>query len=115
MCKTCNEGFSLDEQYLIAFLSCVLIGSSEADRQRIPKAERILRENTALKARIERAKTEYRTHGGETRCIWTPQAERVNRVILKNARGHAFFEYGEPMLSEPNHIWFSGRIERSRP
>jgi len=26
-------------------------------------------------------------------------------VILKNARGHAFFEYGEPMLSSPQHAW----------
>jgi hypothetical protein len=24
---------------------------------------------------------------------------------LKNARGHAYFEYGEPMLEEPDHVW----------
>lgn len=104
-CKACNEGFSLDEEYLVAFLGCVLTGSTEPEGQRIQKAQRILGENTALRTRIERAKTEYRTQGGETRCIWTPETERVNRVILKNARGHAFFEYGEPMLAEPSHIW----------
>jgi hypothetical protein len=26
------------------------------------------------------------------------------RVILKNARGHAYFELGEPMLDEPVHV-----------
>lgn len=29
----------------------------------------------------------------------------MHRVILKNARGHAMFEYGEPMLAEPTHVW----------
>jgi hypothetical protein len=24
---------------------------------------------------------------------------------VKNARGHAFFEFGEPMLREPNYVW----------
>ena len=26
-------------------------------------------------------------------------------MVLKNARGHAFYEYGEPMLTEPEHVW----------
>lgn len=29
---------------------------------------------------------------------------RVNRVVVKNARGHAFYEYGEPMLREPDEV-----------
>ncbi len=31
--------------------------------------------------------------------------DRIKRVALKNARGHAYFEYGEPMLDAPAHIW----------
>ena len=100
-----NEGFSRDEEYLIAFLGSVIAGSTDPDRQPNPKAERILRRSRKLRARIDRAKTEYETLGGETRSVWTAEPDRVNRVIVKNARGHAFFEYGEPMLSEPEHVW----------
>lgn len=107
VCKTCNEGFSLDEEYAIAFLGCVLAGSTEPDRQLLPRAARILERSPKLRERIERAKTEYKTQAGETRSVWTPEAKRIERVVLKNARGHAFFEYGEPMLDEPSHVWFA--------
>lgn len=30
---------------------------------------------------------------------------RLNRVIVKNARGHAFFEFGEPMMNDPDAVW----------
>lgn len=105
VCKACNEAFALDEEYLFAFLSCVLAGSTGPDYQRNPKAERALRRNAKLRVRIERSKTQYETIGGETRIVWTPEQERINCVVIKNARGHAFFEYGEPMLSEPEHVW----------
>ncbi len=29
---------------------------------------------------------------------------RFERVVLKNAGGHAYFEYGEPMLEPPVHV-----------
>ena len=32
VCATCNEGFSLDEEYLVVFLNCVLAGSTEPGR-----------------------------------------------------------------------------------
>lgn len=105
VCKPCNEGFSLDEEYMTTFLSCVLTGSTDPDDQQNPRAARILKSSAKLRKRIEIAKTEYKTIGGETRTVWKPEAERINRVILKNARGHAFYEYGEPMLAEPDHVW----------
>lgn len=50
----------------------------------------------------------------------SPDLERVHKVLLKNTRGHAFFERGEPVtdapvsiiavplssLSEQVHVWF---------
>ena len=105
VCKACNEAFSLDEEYLFAFLSCVLAGSTSPDCQVNTKAERALRRNANLRARLERSRTQYETIGGETRIVWTPESERINGVVIKNARGHAFFEYGEPMLSEPELVW----------
>ncbi|MFT6224137.1 MAG: hypothetical protein ACJA1F_001986 [Paracoccaceae bacterium] len=43
--------------------------------------------------------------GGETRLIWKPDMERMSRVIIKNARGHAFFECGEPKMDDPKSVW----------
>ena len=105
VCTACNNGFSADEEYLFLFLSCVLAGSTDPDSQDDPRVARALRRHHSLRARLERSKTEHQTGAGETRYIWTPETERVNRVVVKNARGHAFYEYGEPMLTEPDLVW----------
>ncbi|MFN4009859.1 MAG: hypothetical protein ACK4K8_07890 [Pannonibacter sp.] len=107
ICRECNNGFSRDEQYAVAFLSCVLSGSTTPEQQRNASAARALTESPALRAMIEQAKTEHRTLGGDTRIVWQPDIARIHRVILKNARGHAYFEYGEPMLEPPAHVWAS--------
>lgn len=108
VCKSCNEGFSSDEEYLAAFLGCVLTGSTDPERQDNPRAQRILRRSPSLRKRIESARIESRTlFDEEARVVWAPERERVERVIIKNARGHAFFEYGEPMLDGPAHVWFA--------
>jgi hypothetical protein len=107
VCKSCNAGFSLDEQYLVAFLGSVLAGSTEPDRQKHPEAARILQRNPKLRARIESAKSEFQTHGGEFRIAWKPEAARIERVIVKNARGHVFYEIGEPMLDHPKSVHFA--------
>jgi hypothetical protein len=107
ICTQCNAGFSKDEEYLAAFLGSVLSVTTDPGSQDSCAAERILRENARLRTRIERSKKEYQTIAGETRCIWTPEAVRIRRVIVKNARGHAFFECGEPMLREPDRVWWS--------
>ena len=105
ICTGCNNGFSADEEYLFLFLNCVLAGSTDPERHDDPKVSRALRRHDKLRARIERSKTEYRTIGKETRCIWTPETDRISRVVVKDARGHAFYEYGEPMLNEPERAW----------
>ncbi|MGS4985694.1 hypothetical protein SAMN05444149_107143 [Pseudosulfitobacter pseudonitzschiae] len=105
ICRECNNGFSRDEQYAVTFLSCVLSGTTEPDRQQNASAARALAKSARFRAMIDRAKTEYQTLGGETRVVWQPDVERINRVIIKNARGHAYFEYGEPLMETPSHVW----------
>jgi hypothetical protein len=39
------------------------------------------------------------------RIVWQPDMDRIDRVVLKNARGHVYFEYGEPMMEAPLHVW----------
>lgn len=103
-CVDCNNGFSADEEYLFVFLSCVLAGSTDPEHQKDANAARALSRHKKLRARIEKSKNNYQTIGGDTRYIWEPEKDRVERVVLKNARGHAYYEYGEPMLTEPEHV-----------
>lgn len=105
ICRECNNEFSRDEQYAVTFLSCVLSGSADPERQSNASAARALTKSAPLRAMIEKTKTEYQTQGGEARIVWRPDMARMHRVILKNARGHAYFEYGEPILEPPDHIW----------
>ncbi len=104
ICKDCNEGFSLDEQYVVTFLSCVLAGSTDPEKQKNASAARALRDSAGLRTQIERSRSEYVTLGGEMRTLWKPDVARIERVVVKNARGHVYFEYGEPMLQAPAHV-----------
>jgi len=105
VCKKCNEGFSADEEYFAAFLGCVLAGSTELERQTNSRLATTLRRSPALRARIDACRTESPTLFGDIRIVWTPEKDRIHRVVVKNARGHAFFEYGEPILKLPNYVW----------
>lgn len=105
ICRDCNSSFSLDEEYFVTFLSCVLAGSTAPEAQSNPKVQRALQRNPALLARIEASRTKGSMPDGEETSVWQPEMDRVHAVTLKNARGHAYFEFGEPMLEKPDHIW----------
>lgn len=105
VCSRCNSGFSLDEEYFAIFLSCVLSGTTDPSGQKDPKFQRALKRNPALLNRIESSRKSFTTINGESRTIWEPENDRINRIVLKNARGHAYYEFGEPMLTEPAHVW----------
>ncbi|MBZ0148677.1 MAG: hypothetical protein K8F62_14210 [Pseudorhodoplanes sp.] len=105
ICKSCNSSFSADEEYFIALLGCVLSGSVIPEEQTNQKVANILRSNYKLRQQIKKARTECKTTGGDTQVLWKPDQGRIDRVILKNARGHAFFELGEPMLEPPASVW----------
>lgn len=105
ICRECNTSFSLDEQYTVTFLSCILAGSTDPEKQPNASAARALIDSAALRARIELSRSEYVTLRGETHILWNPDMDRIERVALKNARGHAYFEYGEPMLEAPARVW----------
>lgn len=104
ICGGCNGSFAQDEEYLVVFLGVALSGSTAPDRQQLEQVGRALERSPKLAARLERSKKEYRTHGGETRIVWEPEWDRVRRVLVKNARGHVYFEFGEPIREEPEYV-----------
>jgi len=103
----CNAEFSLDEEYLVAFLASVLSGSTEPDPIQLPTATRALERSSSLRKRIDQSKRVQGSLWGSPEVQWTPEIVRVNRVIVKNARGHAYYELGEPMLAEPSWVGVS--------
>ena len=106
MCQKCNSGFSRDEEYLAALLGSVIYGSSEPDPKGFPIAARILDYSPRLRQRIDQASNIQGTIWGEPETQWTPESDRIARVIIKNARGHALFELGQLFQSHPSCLGF---------
>ncbi|HPQ50231.1 MAG TPA: hypothetical protein PKZ89_00975, partial [Alphaproteobacteria bacterium] len=100
VCQACNESFSKDEEYFSAFLSCVLSGSTSPEGQSNNRAKRILERSPKLRARIENSKRINKL-GNDIQIVWQPEEERISNIVIKNARGHAYYEFGEPMLNPP--------------
>lgn len=105
VCRQCNAGFSSDEEYLIAFLGSVLTGSTRPDPVRFRTAAGILNRSHVLRRRIDRSQTIQETLWDGPEILWQPELDRIERVIVKNARGHILYEIGEPTLGQPSHVW----------
>ena len=106
VCAECNLSFASDEEYLSVFLAAVLTGDAMPDAGRFPKAAAAVRRNPKLHARIAWARREQLTLFGESDILWAPEIGRVERVIVKNARGHVLHELGEPMTAPPKSVAF---------
>ena len=84
------------------------IAETSPAAQTNPKVQRALLRNPALLARIEASRKSYSTVAGAEKFVWQPEIDRVHAVVLKNARGHAYFEYGEPRCrsSRSRRAWW---------
>ncbi len=101
-CLKCNNGFSLDEEYLSCFLEAVVCGSIEADKIRREKVKKAFSRKPNLAQRIL---------GSQVidlfdQMSWHPEEERVKRIITKLAKGHAAHELSLPQIEEPESISF---------
>ena len=103
-CLECNGSFSRDEQYLAALLGAVLAGSTVPDEQATPEAARRLERNPALRSRIEKSRSTGRNLFAEVETKFDPEIERVNRVVVKNARGHVLYELDIRVDETPSSV-----------
>lgn len=99
-CRSCNNSFSLDEEYLACLIECAKAGSVEQACARRPKVARILERKAPLALRLTAARQE--SQGG---VLWKPEDERVRNVIVKLARAHIAYEQNEPQLDEPASVY----------
>lgn len=103
-CMECNNGFSADEEYFAAFLGAAMSGSTAPDAQVFETARKALAGNAKFRREIDAAKIEGTDIDGKPQLRWLPDIKRIERVVVKNARGHAFHELGQPMFAEPDDI-----------
>ena len=104
VCRSCNESFSKDEEYLCVFLAAVISGDVDPDPSLFPSAAASVEHNPGLRERITRAQRHQSTLWGEPENLWIPEFDRVNNVIVKNARGHVLHELGEPVSDAPSGV-----------
>lgn len=102
-CSSCNQSFSLDEQYVACFLECVMCGSTDPTCLRRENIQKILATTPRLAAQIQSTLTIDET-GGKT---WFPDMTRVRNVILKLARGHLHYEINVQERDDPTSMEIS--------
>ena len=102
ICADCNASFSRDEEYFAAFLGAVLSGSTDPESQKTSTAARIFRHSKALRKRIDAQRQDHTTIGGAQKTVRHPEIARVRNVIVKNARGHVYYELGQHAFGEPS-------------
>lgn len=98
-CQSCNNSYSLDEEYLACLIECARSGSAIPTPITRPKIARILRNKVPLISRLAGAREECADG-----IYWAPEDKRVRNVISKLARGHVAFEQNEPQLDEPREL-----------
>jgi hypothetical protein len=96
-CFKCNNGFSLDEEYLACLLECVIAGSVDPIDLKREKIKRSLQNNPKLNSELN---SSCRVDPKGQR-YWFPNEAKVRNIILKLARGHVAFELSEPRLNKP--------------
>ena len=115
ICRECNQSFSCDEDYLRLFLHCVLAGSTNPGDHSHPAVRRALERHGQMRAQIEGSKTQVLAVGRDPLPVWIPDERRVKRVVLKNAKGHAFFELGHPVWAKEKHVWAKPLVRMTQP
>ena len=98
-CLQCNNGFSLDEQYMACLLECVISGAADPEKIERPKVAKALSNDTGLRATLEAAR---KVNDG--RIYWDADMERIKRVVVKHARCHMAYELNEPQIDDPEYI-----------
>jgi hypothetical protein len=101
-CLSCNQGFSLDEEYLACLLECVLVDDVDPVKVERRRIAEILTKNSRL---VETLKKERLVKEDGT-IKWHADTKRIAAVLLKLARGHVAYELNEPSLEEPKFFAF---------
>ena len=99
-CFACNDSLGLDDEYVACILECAATGEVDPAVVERQKVANVLKNSLLIVERLKRART---LNSGA--LSWNIELDRIRRVLLKLARGHAIFELDCPRLEEPNVYW----------
>jgi hypothetical protein len=101
-CLSCNQRFSLDEEYLACLIECILIGDVDPRKVERRRIAEILKKNSRLAERLRKLRVVNENGIVE----WRADTKRMAAVLLKLARGHVAYELNEPRPEEPKFFAF---------
>lgn len=101
-CLSCNNGFSLDEEYFACLIECVICGSSDPNEISRPKIAKILNRKPKLRARFEES-----LFKDVDQTIFKIESERLENVLRKLSFGHAKYQNSETRFDEPTRLWYA--------
>ncbi|HDL7361909.1 hypothetical protein ACS764_03270 [Yersinia enterocolitica] len=96
-CRSCNNAFSQDEEYVACFLHCVISGTTKPESLTDERVARALIRNQKLREAIEGSHKDINGN-----AVWYPDIDRVKHIVLKIALGHIYYELAEVMQEEPD-------------
>lgn len=107
-CRRCNSGFSRDEEYLACLIEAVIAGSTDTAEIGRPRVAEILRRSPRLQSALESCKRNL----ADGHVYFEPDAQRVENIVLKLARGHVAFELSFACRQDPasSSYWILGEM-----
>jgi hypothetical protein len=100
-CLQCNNGFSMDEEYVACLIEAVCAGTADPAALHRSKVARSLERSPALRNRIEAGRTVT-----STGILFQVEVERVRRVLAKLAIGHAVYELAQEGRTDSVSVWW---------
>ena len=101
-CLPCNNKASFDEEYLACLVECVICGTTDPAKVGREKIRRALARQHALQARLTAA-----LRWENEQSLFNIELDRIERVVVKLAQGHALYELNEPQPAEPLSVVIS--------
>ncbi len=86
-CLECNNGFSIDEEYMASLLDCTISGTVDPDLVKRENIKQTLKKRPALALRLQNA-----MRSDDEGPLFDFEYERINNVVQKIATGHILFE-----------------------
>lgn len=89
-CRECNNGFSLDEEYMACLIECVICGTTDVNKLRRNNIKKTLLNSPSLHSKLSNVQTEK-----DGFPFFHIESDRIRKVVRKIACGHIFYELNQ--------------------
>ncbi len=115
VCKACNSSFSKDETYLLCALHAVIAGGLRPDPATHPEASNVLGSNGDIVKSLEKT-VDHQLKLFDDKHVFAifPDISRVKNVVVKNARGHTYYELGQATSDSPSDVLITPFVHMSK-